>query len=159
MAVQHRLEGSDDAEARKARHVAIRDDRSMLYPEALFPCHPVFFKRIQRAGDCAVANGVGVDLESLFARRADDLSEIRVFHRLQAMLFGRVTVRFCHLVAARAESAIENQLEASNGEHSVAKIGLRSAREIVCDRSEEHTSELQSRLHLVCRLLLEKKKE
>src|SRR5256884_6149642 len=25
-------------------------------------------------------------------------------------------------------------------------------------RSEEHTSELQSRLHLVCRLLLEKKK-
>src|SRR3989449_8291701 len=30
-------------------------------------------------------------------------------------------------------------------------VGLR-------DRSEEHTSELQSRLHLVCRLLLEKKK-
>src|SRR2546422_2551859 len=27
------------------------------------------------------------------------------------------------------------------------------------DRSEEHTSELQSRLHLVCRLLLEKKKK
>src|SRR5687768_18003519 len=31
---------------------------------------------------------------------------------------------------------------------------LRSA-----SRSEEHTSELQSRLHLVCRLLLEKKKK
>src|SRR2546422_4449815 len=28
----------------------------------------------------------------------------------------------------------------------------------VRSRSEEHTSELQSRLHLVCRLLLEKKK-
>src|SRR2546422_4485821 len=28
----------------------------------------------------------------------------------------------------------------------------------VVERSEEHTSELQSRLHLVCRLLLEKKK-
>src|SRR2546429_95596 len=27
------------------------------------------------------------------------------------------------------------------------------------ERSEEHTSELQSRLHLVCRLLLEKKKQ
>src|SRR5216684_8741273 len=27
------------------------------------------------------------------------------------------------------------------------------------NRSEEHTSELQSRLHLVCRLLLEKKKQ
>src|SRR2546422_2095585 len=32
----------------------------------------------------------------------------------------------------------------------------RSRREM---RSEEHTSELQSRLHLVCRLLLEKKKK
>src|SRR5256884_1367395 len=34
-----------------------------------------------------------------------------------------------------------------------ASPGLRRA------RSEEHTSELQSRLHLVCRLLLEKKKK
>src|SRR2546422_2355829 len=32
-------------------------------------------------------------------------------------------------------------------------------REDVGARSEEHTSELQSRLHLVCRLLLEKKKK
>src|SRR2546422_7230302 len=31
-------------------------------------------------------------------------------------------------------------------------------RAVYCGRSEEHTSELQSRLHLVCRLLLEKKK-
>src|SRR2546429_6012108 len=30
--------------------------------------------------------------------------------------------------------------------------------EVQHGRSEEHTSELQSRLHLVCRLLLEKKK-
>src|SRR5882757_10456142 len=29
----------------------------------------------------------------------------------------------------------------------------------VCGRSEEHTSELQSRQYLVCRLLLEKKKK
>src|SRR2546429_7397471 len=29
---------------------------------------------------------------------------------------------------------------------------------LISRRSEEHTSELQSRLHLVCRLLLEKKK-
>src|SRR2546422_8054976 len=35
----------------------------------------------------------------------------------------------------------------------------RSARRLVLPRSEEHTSELQSRLHLVCRLLLEKKKK
>src|SRR2546422_3323216 len=37
--------------------------------------------------------------------------------------------------------------------HSQASGGAPS------DRSEEHTSELQSRLHLVCRLLLEKKKK
>src|SRR2546429_1978790 len=30
---------------------------------------------------------------------------------------------------------------------------------LLVNRSEEHTSELQSRLHLVCRLLLEKKKK
>src|SRR2546422_1587435 len=30
--------------------------------------------------------------------------------------------------------------------------------QFLASRSEEHTSELQSRLHLVCRLLLEKKK-
>src|SRR2546422_7837509 len=38
-----------------------------------------------------------------------------------------------------------------------ANIGSSLAADIC--RSEEHTSELQSRLHLVCRLLLEKKKK
>src|SRR2546429_2860096 len=43
----------------------------------------------------------------------------------------------------------------------VAGAGRSSARCRVAlrRRSEEHTSELQSRLHLVCRLLLEKKKK
>src|SRR2546429_2943265 len=35
----------------------------------------------------------------------------------------------------------------------------RQAVRMTVGRSEEHTSELQSRLHLVCRLLLEKKKQ
>src|SRR2546429_7174700 len=41
------------------------------------------------------------------------------------------------------------------------KRHLRSTYNLTPDeyRSEEHTSELQSRLHLVCRLLLEKKKK
>src|SRR5690554_7128108 len=39
---------------------------------------------------------------------------------------------------------------------SLSKLELESEKEI---RSEEHTSELQSRPHLVCRLLLEKKKK
>src|SRR2546422_3210851 len=50
------------------------------------------------------------------------------------------------------------------GEHELDRdaIGGRGGdvpqRLVVAVRSEEHTSELQSRLHLVCRLLLEKKK-
>src|SRR2546429_5307421 len=42
----------------------------------------------------------------------------------------------------------------------LAKLGLETVRDLLehRPRSEEHTSELQSRLHLVCRLLLEKKK-
>src|SRR5262245_62405556 len=36
---------------------------------------------------------------------------------------------------------------------------VQSAREPAIPRSEEHTSELQSLRHLVCRLLLEKKKK
>src|SRR2546422_7130950 len=44
--------------------------------------------------------------------------------------------------------------------HTAARIGAAcSPMPAVNTRSEEHTSELQSRLHLVCRLLLEKKKE
>src|SRR2546422_1604595 len=38
------------------------------------------------------------------------------------------------------------------------RTGARPLEEELEGRSEEHTSELQSRLHLVCRLLLEKKK-
>src|SRR2546422_6445541 len=37
-------------------------------------------------------------------------------------------------------------------------VATRAHRIAGAARSEEHTSELQSRLHLVCRLLLEKKK-
>src|SRR2546421_8337210 len=43
---------------------------------------------------------------------------------------------------------------------AAAQIALDGAQDlrVVVDRSEEHTSELQSRSDLVCRLLLEKKK-
>ena len=44
----------------------------------------------------------------------------------------------------------------SSASRSVNDIGSMRIR---CNRSEEHTSELQSRQYLVCRLLLEKKKK
>src|SRR5690625_6422862 len=44
------------------------------------------------------------------------------------------------------------------GDEVAKEIIQRNARHIGASRSEEHTSELQSRGQLVCRLLLEKKK-
>src|SRR5215813_14443416 len=43
--------------------------------------------------------------------------------------------------------------------HLAAPLGLERRQRRRHVRSEEHTSELQSRPHLVCRLLLEKKKK
>src|SRR5690554_6768670 len=52
---------------------------------------------------------------------------------------------------------IKNLIFVSNGtialHMAIRALGLKG------ERSEEHTSELQSRPHLVCRLLLEKKKQ
>src|SRR2546422_5226533 len=44
------------------------------------------------------------------------------------------------------------------GKQRAAHEALGRQEQLLERRSEEHTSELQSRLHLVCRLLLEKKK-
>src|SRR2546429_7195540 len=72
------------------------------------------------------------------------------------------------------EERSENSCESSRTRTAIGLIGAkfhernctRRATQVSCvvttrfsrSRSEEHTSELQSRLHLVCRLLLEKKK-
>src|SRR5687768_17826211 len=55
--------------------------------------------------------------------------------------------------ARRAQLEDQHPHLASGHHHRPQGAGSRQA------RSEEHTSELQSRLHLVCRLLLEKKKK
>src|SRR2546422_4251403 len=62
---------------------------------------------------------------------------------------------FVHFTAIQAEG-FRSLAEGDTVEFEVAQgpKGLQAQNV----RSEEHTSELQSRLHLVCRLLLEKKK-
>src|SRR5690625_6252348 len=60
-------------------------------------------------------------------------------------------------VTARAYTGSQAGLITDN-DHGKAQI-LRVTPGRVKERSEEHTSELQSRGHLVCRLLLEKKKK
>src|SRR4051794_41617173 len=47
---------------------------------------------------------------------------------------------------------------AERGRHRRERRRIAPRRRRLADRSEEHTSELQSPVHLVCRLLLEKKK-
>src|SRR3712207_8810415 len=66
---------------------------------------------------------------------------------------------FAHLLlAAQRDSLVGAQLlELAEGRMGGLKAGLQ-LRELSGLRSEEHTSELQSRQYLVCRLLLEKKK-
>src|ERR1041385_9084460 len=54
---------------------------------------------------------------------------------------------------AEAQERGDNRLGYINCRHEAAAVAMASG----YTRSEEHTSELQSRLHLVCRLLLEKK--
>src|SRR2546422_4191051 len=51
------------------------------------------------------------------------------------------------------QSGVERPARRDSVDHQQERIEL-----VQPPRSEEHTSELQSRLHLVCRLLLEKKK-
>src|SRR5437764_9956665 len=54
--------------------------------------------------------------------------------------------------------AIGSRYQVIGGKH--AHHGIRVERlQNTCRRSEEHTSELQSPMYLVCRLLLEKKKK
>src|SRR3989449_357325 len=62
-------------------------------------------------------------------------------------------------VAARA--VLERVAQDSNAPPDAQRLAQRAVVEALIEggRSEEHTSELQSRLHLVCRLLLEKKKK
>src|SRR2546422_3687337 len=54
----------------------------------------------------------------------------------------------------RADRGVHHRRQEVNRRVAHHASGLRAG-----GRSEEHTSELQSRLHLVCRLLLEKKKK
>src|SRR5687768_18158831 len=63
---------------------------------------------------------------------------------------GDVVGEQCREPAARAREVCEAR---------VAVVAVGAPHETEAIRSEEHTSELQSRLHLVCRLLLEKKKK
>src|SRR5260221_1988882 len=55
--------------------------------------------------------------------------------------------------AADLLAAVQIEPEGRVGERCIGRVEVR------CNRSEEHTSELQSHIDIVCRLLLEQKKD
>src|SRR2546422_5606571 len=69
----------------------------------------------------------------------------------------RGKARFRRVVVVDRDPACRARLEL--GETPDRVFVAREWDDYFAERSEEHTSELQSRLHLVCRLLLEKKKK
>src|SRR2546422_4008176 len=84
----------------------------------------------------------------------------RFYFSLAFALLLLAPVRAQDSAIAAAENLIVDgipKIQASLAETAGRYASYRSAS--LADRSEEHTSELQSRLHLVCRLLLEKKKK
>src|SRR5207253_8514363 len=96
-----------------------------------------------------------LDLHSFPTRRSSDLSRERGRHdRCQP---GRWLLRLP--VSGPADRGVRRQIAHSQLRTFAQALPLaaRYARFPVENRSEEHTSELQSRGHLVCRLLLEKK--
>src|SRR5437870_9113012 len=80
------------------------------------------------------------------AQRVHDLArrEVRAEEPLGDLALGQVV--------GGGEEQRGQLVALDEGHQAIADIGEK-------DRSEEHTSELQSRGHLVCRLLLEKKKK
>src|SRR3989449_7061724 len=69
------------------------------------------------------------------------------------------TTLFRSLINPRIVQASDATETVEEGCLSIPDMYGEVERPLAVTRSEEHTSELQSRLHLVCRLLLEKKKK
>src|SRR2546422_8511808 len=76
----------------------------------------------------------------------------------RSTLFPYTTLFRSHISANRSRLSGSGSLRSVFGRANSTVSPFFHVR-VICTRSEEHTSELQSRLHLVCRLLLEKKKE
>src|SRR5258707_5551110 len=66
-------------------------------------------------------------------------------------------IQFPSLVKAEQREALQREILGATRERMVREICEALEAITIRSRSEEHTSELQSRQYLVCRLLLEKK--
>src|SRR5690606_40288725 len=92
------------------------------------------------------------DLHSFPTRRSSDLGKVRPWRRKVPLLRYRPAWRVTARRHAKPSSWRQRRRLPASARERFRQRGR------PC-RSEEHTSELQSRENLVCRLLLEKKKE
>src|SRR5207253_9513980 len=96
------------------------------------------------------------DLHSFPTRRSSDLAPVERVAIEVPVCAARLALAVCLDEDALGGDSCRHQHRRDTlgaAQRQLAVVGLRAA------RSEEHTSELQSRGHLVCRLLLEKKKQ
>src|SRR5207249_10945655 len=96
------------------------------------------------------------DLHSFPTRRSSDLVPDGPRGAWMACLLGHLAVRGD---LTGPESRDDRSYPVLEGGHARRKSPGPPFRDGLTSRSEEHTSELQSRFDLVCRLLLEKKKK
>src|SRR2546422_7408016 len=90
---------------------------------------------------------------------ARGLRLIAAFKLLKGLALLALGIGALRLLHKDVDAVVEHWINIFQVDPHSHYIQLLLAKLSKVDRSEEHTSELQSRLHLVCRLLLEKKKK
>src|SRR5215203_1077923 len=106
-------------------------------------------KLARRIRERALAIGIG-------AASVREIDRINIYHASVLAIrrsIGRLPIVPHHVLIDG------NPIRSLGLEHTAVVGGDACCHSIACARSEEHTSELQSRQYLVCRLLLEKKKQ
>src|SRR5439155_4579519 len=108
-----------------------------------------------KPNDCARPSAASTSKKTMTSHAARHVELIRkpLINRLLTELRRRVIPRLAEDKLLREQQAVEQQFVCPV--RLTAVLGAEAEQDKV--RSEEHTSELQSRGHLVCRLLLEKK--
>src|SRR5438105_7464543 len=115
----------------------------------------------QRVGATAARLSKVRELASFLLALPPDEIETAAHYLSGEIPQGRIGIGYSTLQAAAASGAASAEtLSLAEVDRSLALIAaIRGAGSSARRRSEEHTSELQSRVDLVCRLLLEKKKK
>src|SRR5690242_16885914 len=165
--------------------IAFHDQNFFLFRAGLRDdlAERIRYKRIAPKFDAGIAvGGIAFEAHAVYHGHVDAVSDgMRALNRTPRVKLPRAELRLLRRMPADA-GGIKNNLRALQSRHprafrvplipadlhadaAVARVEIRKAQisrrkvKLFVVRSEEHTSELQSHVNLVCRLLLEKKKK